>query len=74
MFGGVNNVGGLPKNCFATKSCFVGNPAMGLVITSGLGATLGLPKPWNPVGSLVLEIRTIESAQPGYGKSALSIL
>ena len=73
VFGEVDDVGGLPKNFSATKSCLVGSPAIGLVIDSNLGATNGLPTPWIPIGSLVLEVRTI-SVQPGYEKSALSIL
>jgi hypothetical protein len=73
VFGEVDDVGGLPKNFSATKSCLVGSPAIGLVMDSNLGATNGLPTPWIPIGSLVLEVRTI-SVQPGYEKSALSIL
>jgi len=73
VFGGVDDVGGLPKKISATKSCLVGNPAIEFMIDSNLGTTHGLPTPWIPIGSLVLEVRTI-SVQPGYEKSALSIL
>jgi hypothetical protein len=73
-FDGFCRGGGLPKKCFETKSCFVGNPAIGFIILSGLEVTTNLSTPRNPIGSAALEVRAIKSAQPGYEKSALSIL
>jgi hypothetical protein len=59
------------------SSCFDGNPAIGLSILGGklgLGATTGLPTPWNLLDSLSSMVSMLEMAQLGYDKSAMSIL
>jgi hypothetical protein len=71
---GVVSDEGLSKNHAATLSCFDGKPAIGFTILGGLGKATNLATTLDPAKSGSLAVRTIESAQLGYGKLVTSIL
>ena len=64
----------LPEKHSDNSSCLVGNPAIGFTILEGRGITTGLPVSWQPLKATSSTVSTIESAQLGYDKSAMSIL
>jgi hypothetical protein len=56
------------------SSCFDGKPPIGFTILGGLGKATNLATTLDPAKSGSLAVRTIESAQLGYGKLVTSIL